>query len=215
MGKRELLIAFAFVFVGFAVYRVTAPPGEPSSTGFSLSKVFDEIRREIRGQRASAETTTTITHPVPEEVNELRVVFASGTITIIGEDREDIEAEFKVHSTGGDDAEAQRLAKESRLKFDEAGPLLIIASEYPEAGRQTPTLRLKVPARLGLRIDEKGSALEVENMASVTIGSGRGQSTIRHIEGPVIVTQRGNEIIISDVGSLRLTTFSGTEARVV
>jgi hypothetical protein len=214
MGKRELLIGAVFVCLGFAVYRLTAPPGDPSSQGFSVSRVIDEIRREIRGQRETAETTTTVTRPIPESVTEIRLVFQSGTVSIVGEDREDLEAEFHVRSTGYDTAEAERLAKASTLKFDEAGALLIIESDFPVEGRQTPTLRLKVPHRLALRMDEKGSVVEVRNVAAVTIGSGRGKSTIEHIAGGVIVTQRGNEIVITDVGSLRLSTFSGAEAKV-
>ena len=57
MGKRELVIVAAIVLIGFAVYQVTAPPADPSDNGFSVGRVVNEIRREIRGQRASAETT--------------------------------------------------------------------------------------------------------------------------------------------------------------
>src|SRR5688500_10476532 len=107
MGKRELLIAAAFVFLGFAVYRFTAPPGDPSDNGFSVSRILDDIRREIRGQRETAETTTTTTRPIPPSVTEIRLVFLSGTVSIVGEDREDLEAEFHVRSTGYDTAEAE------------------------------------------------------------------------------------------------------------
>src|SRR5688572_26097783 len=179
MGKRELLIAAAFVLLGFAVYRVTAPPGDPSRPGFSPSRIIDEIRREVRGQRASAESTTATTRAVPSTVTEIRLVFAIGTVTIVGEERDDIEAEMHVRSTGYDTAEAERLAKASHLKFDEAGELLIISGDFPVEGRQTPALRLKIPARLGVRMDEKGSTLEIANVASVLINAARGKSTIQ------------------------------------
>jgi hypothetical protein len=135
-------------------------------------------------------------------------------VTIVGEDRKDIVAEMHVRSTGYDEAEARRLAKESLLTFDEAGALLIIAGKFPVAGRQTPTLRLRVPERLGVRLDEKGNTLEISNVASVLIGGGRGESTIRQIAGNVTMTQRGSELTITEVGSLKLNTFSGVEARV-
>jgi hypothetical protein len=214
MGKRELLIAVVFVVIGFGVYRLTAPPGDPSADSFSLSRVVDEIRREIRGTPASAEVTFKATRAVPGTVSELRLDFNIGTVTIIGEDREDVEAEMDVRSNGYDKEEATRLAKASHLTFDQAGALLIIKGKFPVEGRQTPTLRLKVPSRLGFRMDEKGSPLEVTNVASVLIGVGRGKSTIEHVAGAVTVTQRGSEISIGDVGSLRLTTFSGAEAAV-
>lgn len=214
MGKRELLIAAAFLFFGFAVYRFTAPPADPSNPGFSPSRLIEQIRREVRGQRASAETTASVTHAVPETVREIRLAFGSGPITIVGEEREDIAAEMHVRSTGHDTAEAERLAKASHLKFDEAGPLLIIAADFPEEGRQTPTLRLKIPKRLGVRLEEKGGTLEITNVASVIIGTARGKSTIQRVAGAVTVTQRGSEITITDAGSVRLNTFSGAEARV-
>lgn len=214
MGKRELLIAAVFLFFGFAVYRFTAPPPDPSNPGFSPSRIIDHIRREVRGQRASAETTASTTRPVPDTVKEIRLVFRLGPITIVGEDREDIAAEMHVRSTGSDTSEAERLAKASQLKFDEAGALLIITGDFPEEGRQTPTLRLRVPKRLGVRIEEKGSTLEITSVASVIIGTGRGKSTVQRIAGTVTVTQRGSQITIADVGAVRLTTVGGADARV-
>ena len=214
MGKRELLIAAVFLVLGFGVYHLTAPPADPSSRGFSIGRAIDGIRREVRGQRATAETTFTATRAVPDTIHEIRLTFSVGEITVIGEDREDVQAEMHVRSTGYDAAEAQRLAKASILTFDEAGPLLIIAGKFPVEGRQTPTVRLKVPARLGIRIDERGSSLQISSVASVLIGGGRGSSTIERIAGNVTVAQRGSEVTISDVGSLKLSMFSGAEAKV-
>ena len=214
MGKRELLIGAVFLILGFAVFRLTAPPADPSKQGFSIGRVIDEIRREIRGDQGRAETTFAATRAVPGTVTEIRLTFAVGAITIIGEARDDIEAEMHVRSTGYDNAEAERLAKASHLVFDEAGTLLIVTSKFPVEGQQTPTLRLKIPSRLGVRLDEKGSALEISNVASVLIGSARGRSTIDRVSGAVNVTQRGSEIVISDVGSLKLSTLSGVDARV-
>jgi hypothetical protein len=214
MGKRELLIAAAFAFLGFVVYRVTAPPADPSAPGFSVGKLVNNIRREIRGQRASADTVFTETRPVPDTITDIRVASSGGPIVILGEDRVDIQAEMEVRSSGYDAAEAERLAKASTLKFDEAGALLIIAGQFPEEGRQTARLKLRIPSRLGVRIDEKSSPLEISKVASVVIGGGRGKTTIQQVPGAVTVTQRGSEIIITDIGSLRLNTFSGAEARV-
>jgi hypothetical protein len=214
MGKRELLIAVTFVVIGFAVYKLTAPPGDPSRSGSSLSAIVNEIRREIRGQRVTADTTFTAARAVPGTVTEIRLAFNIGAVTIVGEDRDDVEAEMDVRSTGYDTEEATRLAKASHLQFDEAGALLIIAGKFPVEGRQTPALRLKVPARLGVRMDEKGSTLQITNVASVVIAGGRGDTTIERVAGSVTVTQRGSEIVVRDVGALRLTTLSGAEARV-
>src|SRR5829696_8916611 len=129
MGKRELLIAVVCIVLGFGVYRLTPPPADPSSPGFSIGRVVNEIRREIRGQRATAEATFAITREVPDTVSDIRLTFGIGAVTIVGEDRDDIQAEMHVRSTGSDVAEAQRLARESILTFDEAGALLIIAGK--------------------------------------------------------------------------------------
>jgi hypothetical protein len=214
MGKRELVIAVLFIVTGFVVYQVTAPPADPSSSGFSLRRMADEIRREIRGQRETAETTFTATRPVAPTVTEIRLVFPVGTVTITGEDRDDISAEMHVRSTGYDAAEAERLAKASVLEFDAAGELMIITAKFPVEGRQTPTLTLRIPSRLGVRMDDKGSALEISDVASVLIGSGRARTTVQRVAGEVTVTQRGSQLTVTDVGSLKLTTMSGTDARV-
>jgi hypothetical protein len=214
MGKRELVIAVLFIVTGFVVYQVTAPPADPSSSGFSLRRMADEIRREIRGQRETAETTFTATRPVAPTVTEVRLVFPVGTVTITGEDRDDISAEMHVRSTGYDAAEAERLAKASVLEFDAAGELMIITAKFPVEGRQTPTLTLRIPSRLGVRMDDKGSALEISDVASVLIGSGRARTIVQRVAGEVTLTQRGSQLTVTDVGSLKLTTMSGTEARV-
>lgn len=214
MGKRELVIAALFIVAGFVVYQVTAPPPDPSRGGFSLRRMADEIRREIRGQRETAETTFTATRPVAASVTELRLVFPVGEITIVGEDRDDVAAEMHVRSTGYDAAEAERLAKASILEFDAAGELMIVTGKFPVEGRQTPTLKLRIPNRLGVRMDDKGSPLEISDVASVVVGSGRARTTVQRIAGEVTLTQRGSQVTVTDVGSLKLTTMSGADARV-
>lgn len=214
MGKRELLIIAAFLVLGFGVYQATAPPADPTRPRFSLARFIDHVRSEIRGQRASAETTFRATEPVPDSIREIRLEFAVGAITIEGEDRDDIEAEMHVRSTGRDAVEAERLAKASRLTFDAAGEVLIIDGKFPVEGRQTPTLRLKVPSRLAVRIDDKGSTFEVKDLAAVRVGTGRGRTVIERIAGEVNVTQRGSEISITDAGSLTLATTSGADVRI-
>jgi hypothetical protein len=214
MGKRELLLAAAFVLAGFLVYQFTAPPPDPNSKGFSLSGILHEVRREVRGQRETAESTQTLTRPAPAGLEEIRISLRSGPITVTGEDRTDIEAELHVRSNGYDKPEAERLAKATTLKFDEAGAVLIITLQAPVQGLQRPTLRLKVPARLGIRIDEKNGVLAITNVASVAMGVARGASTITTVRGLVSATQRGSTMTISDVGSVKLTTAAGANARV-
>jgi hypothetical protein len=214
MGKRELLLAAAFILVGFVVYQVTAPPPDPNARGFSLSRIIDNVRREVRGRPESAEVTQTLTRPLPDTIQEIRLRVPAGGITITGEDRADLNAELHVRSNGYDQAEAERLAKDTSLKFDEAGAVLIISLYRPTEGRQQPTLRLRIPSRLGVRIDEKNGELTITNVALVAMGVARAATTISTVAGAVSATQRGSTITISDIGSLKLTTNAGAKARV-
>ena len=70
MGKRELLLIAGFVLAGIGLYYATAPAGAPGDQGFSPSRIIEHLRREIRGNQASAELTTTLTHPLAATTNE-------------------------------------------------------------------------------------------------------------------------------------------------
>ena len=47
MGKRELLIAAAFIAIAAIVYQFTAPAPKDGEEGFSLRRMFDGMRREM------------------------------------------------------------------------------------------------------------------------------------------------------------------------
>lgn len=214
MGKRELLLVVGFVLVGALVYQFTAPPPDPTATGFSVSGIVDRIRREVRGRPESAEVTQAFTRPAAEGLTEIRVRMPIGGIAVTGEDRTDIRVEFHVRSNGYDKAEAEKLAKESTLKFDEAGGVLVIATDFPEPGSQRGTLRLKVPSRLAFKADAKNGEMTITNVALVAIGVSRAATTITNVKGAVSLTQRGSTATIRDVGSLKLTTAAGARVRV-
>jgi hypothetical protein len=205
MGKRELILIAVFAVVGMAVYQFTAPPPAPGERGFSLSRIVDNMRREVRGNRASAEATNRAVQAVPPEIAELRVTLSRGAITITGEERADIEGQVSAQSTGFDQAEAQRLAQETVLKFEQTGTTLLATVFFPEAGRQTARLALKVPARLRVRVENNTGDLQIGNVEAVELAQARGESTIRGIRGRVSGLHRGGELSIADAGSLRLT----------
>ncbi len=206
MGKRELLLIVAFVILGAVVYQATAPPPAPGERTFSLGGAIESLRRHVRGNRASANLTTVSTHPADAGVTELRVVLRS-EVTLIGEDRQDINAELRVHSNGYDDAEAQQLAKETVLKIDRAGGRLVATVDYPEAGSQRARLLLKVPSRLMAALDSTSGRLEVTGVAGLELLNTRGEAKIQKIAGRVTGTHRGGEIVITDSGPVKLTTF--------
>lgn len=206
MGKRELLLVAAFLIVGVLVYQVTAPPPAPGERSFSLSQFLGNVRRAVRGNRAFAETTSTTTEPVAASVTELRLDLGRIDITITGEDRTTIEAELKVRSNGFDQAEAEQLAKATALKLDEAGTSILGRIEYPDGGRQTATISLKVPKRLAVRLEASSGDLTISQVAAVELLNARGQTHITTVAGRVTATQTGGELRVTDAGSLKLTT---------
>lgn len=208
MGKRELLLIVAFVIVGGIVYQATAPPPAPGEQGFSISRVMEHLRREVRGNQASADHSSTAVHAIDESVTELRVVLRRGPLTVVGDQRADVSAELTATSSGFDEAEAQKLVRETVVTFDRAGSVLFVGVHYPEpATQRVRQLSLKVPSRLVVRmVESNGGELAISNVAGVELASASGKTTITQIEGRVTTTHRGGDLIIADVGSLKLTT---------
>lgn len=210
MGKRELLLIIAFVCAGAIVYQVTVPPAAPGERGFSLSRLIQSVRREIGGRRATAQVTQTFTKPVAGGLREVRIG-VRGETSVTGEDRADIQAELKVTSRAYDDAEAQQTAKDTKVKFDDAGDAVTLTIDFPEGGQQTAALNLRVPKRLTVRVDDKSGPFTLSNVAAVEMGSSRGKTDISQVPGRVTVTQRGGALTIKDVGPLRLNVRGGAE----
>jgi hypothetical protein len=209
MGKRELLLIFCFVIVGVVVYQVTARPPAPGERGLSLSRFIESARREIRGNRATAEATTTASHTLTSDVKELRIVGIISDVEVTGEDRQDVESTVHVESNGYDEAEAREYVKQSKLVADRASSALILRMEFPRGGRQRGVLKVKAPSRLQVRV-EGSASLKVSNVSSLEVEGTRGEGTFRQIPGKVDISHRGGEIEIDDVGALEFTGRSGT-----
>jgi hypothetical protein len=209
MGKRELLLIVAFAIVGAIVYQVTAPPPAPGERSFSPGRILDNIRREVRGNRAAAESLNTSTHPVEPTVTELRLAVPKGLateLTVIGEDRQDINAEIQVHSNASDDQEAERTAKATVLKVERAGTRLIASLDFPLEGRQSAALTLHIPSRLRLQIESTRNRTRISNVAAVDTQNGRGTTEISQIKDLVVGNYRGGELRVVRAGSVKLTT---------
>jgi len=212
MGKRELLLIVAFVIAGAIVYQVTAPAPAPGERSFSPGRLIENIRRGMRGNRASADVATTSTEAIDAAVTELRVMLPTGELTIAGEDRQDLGIELQVHSTGFDDAEAHRLATETILKIDRAGGRMIAEAKYPQEGRQTANLTLHAPSRLQFKIEPTSARTRVAGVGGVELSNSRGESEFKQIAGRVSGNYRGGELRISDARGVKLTT-TGTDVR--
>ena len=214
MGKRELLLATVFIIFGVLAWQLNAPAGDPNRRQWSFGGILENIRREVRGNQARTQITSTHTIPAPATVKEVRIANFPSDVKIVGEDRADVEYELNVDSRGYDDAEAKRTAEATKVVVDQAGELLTLTMEYPREGRQTAKLALKVPKRLALRIDEKGGRLQASQLSAITIASGRGETILDDIEGQVQASQRGSAITITNVGNLRLTTINTGEIKI-
>ena len=205
MGKRELLLIVAFAIAGAVVYQATAPPAAPNERSFSFSGILDKVRREMRGNRASVEETREATLAVGRTVTEIRVANNYAELTITGEDRPDVESTFHVRSSAFDDAEAKALMAQTQLQVDHAGPVLRLESKYPEPGSQTTRLTLKVPRRMVVNFEGGARRVTVTGVAGFTAKDGRGEMVIRKVPGLATVTHRGGNVVVEDVGAIKLT----------
>ncbi|HEX6323155.1 MAG TPA: DUF4097 family beta strand repeat-containing protein [Vicinamibacterales bacterium] len=201
MGKRELGLIVAFIVAGVIVWQVTAPKAE--GPGFSFGNWFGEVRREMRGRNASAQVTTTPAIPIDASINELRLTL-SGEVTIKGEDRADVAAELKVVSNGFDEAEASKLAGEVGLKVSRFADSVVVAWQFPDPGRQQPVLTLRVPSRLRIQLEGRGTAT-VSGVDAVTLARQSGTLELTEIAGVVKGESRGR-VTVEGAGAVDLST---------
>jgi hypothetical protein len=211
MGKRELLLVVGFIVLGAVVYHATAPPSGADRRS-AWSELMDHIRREVRGNRGSAEITETVSHRVTASTSEVRLNTSVPDLTIVGENRTDVVTEHTVRSNGMDDAEAKKLAGETKLVASEAGGSLVLSITYPQPGSQRSALTLRVPSRLRVHIGRSTQRQQISGIASLEGMDIRGETTISKIPGRVALTHRGGTLKISDVGALKLTS-RGSDSR--
>lgn len=189
MGKRELGLLLGFIVLGVVVWQFTAPAAE--GEGFSLGRILSRARNEMRPRNASAEVTTHPAIPFDASINELRLTLsAGGDVVIKAEDRADIGAELKVVSDGVDEAEAKQLAGESTLKVSRFADSVVVNWQFPQPGRQVPSLTLLVPRRLRIQLEGRGTA-EVTGVGGVTLARQSGELKLTSIAGTVNGESRG------------------------
>ena len=207
MGKRELLLIVAFVIAGAIVYQATAPPAGPNERGFSLSGVIAKVRREMRGNRSTAEETRVTTHELDPAANEIRISGSYAEMTISGESRSNVEVRIRITSTGYDDAEAKELVGETyrRFKVDRAGGAFRLVSDYPEPGSQRAFVTIAVPAKANVRIEQGAPRTVITNVGSLEATGVRGEWTVKKVSGRTTVNHRNGRVVLEDVGALKLT----------
>jgi hypothetical protein len=206
MGKRELLLIAGFVLMGVVVYSLTAPDTGDPGGGFSVSRLLEGARREVSGNRGSAEVVTSTTTAIKPAVKLLRVEARTVSLTVVGEDRDDVATDLKVWSNGYDHAEAEKYAKETTLKLTEAGDMLLVDIDYPEPAQQRSTLVIRVPSRLGVRVAYSNGKLDVSRVDAVEVVEYRGEVKIANVAGRVAVTHRGGALTINAAETVKLNT---------
>jgi hypothetical protein len=194
-----------FVVAGAIVYQATAPPPQPGSRRLSFSRMLEHIRRELRGNHASAEVSRSSIHPVAPAIKELRILEGFRELSITGEARDDIAIEMRIRSSGPDEPTAQQWAEAAALKVDTTATAVALKVDYPEEGRQRGTFVLKVPARLAVRIDQPSTSATISNVAGLEMVAARDDTTVKKIQGRVALSHVGGRLILEDVGSLKLT----------
>jgi len=208
MGKRELLLIGAFIILGSAIYWATAPEPAPGQRGFSLSSVIDHVRREIRGNPASAELTTTTVLPKKPELTEVRFEFGGSTtpLTIVGETRDDITCELTVWSNGPDDAVAKQWASDTKLRVSDLGTSIVLGLDFPDPGSQRASLSVRMPSALAVRVQPSRGKINISNVNALELAESRGQVLIRDVKNRLAIIHRGGELKIENVGALKLST---------
>lgn len=206
MGKRELLIIAAFVVIGGAAYQLTAPAPMGDEPRFSFSRLMNTFRREVRGNRATASTTTRGTIPVTAALDEARISGMTA-VTVTGEHRRDIAYEMTVEATGPDDVAAREAAAGTTLVEDDLGPVLALRPRQPRQGRQMVRLTLIVPTNLKLRIEggSAGTAVAVSDVRAVQLDAVVGDTRLQRISGAVTGSHRNGALVIADAGTIAMS----------
>lgn len=201
MGKRELLLILGFVIAGVVVYQVAAPPSKDGE-GFSISRIWNRARAEMMSDSSSGEYTHTGTIPA-EDITEIHLVDFRYGPSVIGEDREDVAFEYKVRSTGPTPQQAIEYAKQTLIQPERLGTTLSLGFQFPQPGRQTPVLVLRVPKRMAVRL-QSIIRPDVSDVASVRLDPVNGETKISRVSGAVTGTYRGGSLVVTDVGSVKI-----------
>ncbi len=213
MGKRELLILVAFVALGTIAFQFSAPPAKEQPGGFSFSKLLDSARRQMHGNQSYTAPPRTLTFPVGTDITHVSIAGSAGPVKILGEARDNVSLELTVASTGENQDAAIALANQTTVSEDRVGGVLALRVVFPKDETQTSQAVLKIPLRLGVRMDGTRET-SISNVRSVDLTNpARGTTVIDHVAEQVTGTQNGGTITLASIKTLRMT-LSRTRARI-
>lgn len=202
MGKRELVLIVAFIFLGTLLYQATAPPG-PEGSGFSLKGMMENIRRHVGPRHEYLAEERTVPLPIVADTAEVRIAGVR-TLHVEGSDDGKPVAIVQVYSTGTNEQEARALGRRTVLKTNTAGDILSLEFDYPPEERQRTTMTLKVPRRLRVRV-RGASAFDAKTLAGVEFDDTRGEATLTGITGTIRGTHAGGALTFEDVKDIDMT----------
>jgi hypothetical protein len=212
MGKRELIIAAAFIVVAALAYQLTAPAAKPGERRFSLGQVFSNIRSEIRANSASTTVTKTGVVALNPGVTEVRLTTSRSTpMTVIGEKRDDVGYEAVVESTGPDEATARQYAERTAVTSDDIGAAQKIDVVFTREGQQSARVTMRVPARLLVRMEGSGHVV-VSDVRALDLRNVTGDVTITNILEKLSGSHRSGELNVTKAGAVDLM-LSSSRAR--
>lgn len=213
MGKRELLILLAFIAAGAVAFQLSAPPAKENQSGFSFAKLVDSARRQMHGNQSYAAPPRTLAFAVGTDITQLSIAGSAGPVKITGEARNDVSLELTVTSTGENEAAAIAVANQTTVSEDRVGGVLALRVVFPKDETQTSQAVLKIPLRLGVKLDGTRET-SISSVRSVDLTNpARGTTTIDHIAEQVTGTQSGGTITLSSIKFLKMT-LSRARARI-
>lgn len=203
MGKRELLIVAVFAAIGLAVFRVVSPAAGAPRDGFSIGSLIHQWRDRHMSMPAHATVTTTGLLAVAPALHTLRLS-GLATAEVIGETRDDIAWELRVETNAADEPAARRTAESTTLLADDLGAVMAISVKAPGTTMQASTLTLRVPARLGVRV-ESARRTRVTGVSTVRLENLVGDADVSAVDGLVEGGHRNGNLTIDNVERVRLT----------
>jgi len=203
MGKRELLIAAAFIVAGVCAFQLAAPPVKPGESGFSFSKFIEGAKRGMKGNDSFTAPPRKLTYAVGPDVTEMRIEGVNSTIKVTGEDRPDVALVLTVTSTGENEAAALAIAAKTAVAEDRVGNSLTLRLSFPTEERQTASAVLLVPSRLAVRLDAPRDPVVTKVKALEFLNPARGSAEISHVD-VVRGDQTGGTLTMSAVKDVKM-----------
>jgi len=169
--------------------------------------MFRGIKNEMRANASSATITKNGTFAVSTSVTQLQVYTPrSVPLTIVGGARNDVAWEMPVQSTGPDEATARAWAAKSDVNADERGSTLALNLVFPDEGTQSGSLTLKVPARIGVRVENAGH-IQVSHVAAVELRNPSGETVLSDVTS-VTGGHRSGDLTVTGADTVEVTVTS-------